>query len=132
MTGMHAPLVDRDLDDDVLLPSQLLGEREWAPEQKLCLAALLAALRGALMQSESRVISSSSDRAWIASEQEHVYSFRWCCAVLAFDPEALRRAMHLRPSTVGTNGDRAFYGHGRNYRPPHTPVIPRRPQVTVA
>lgn len=77
-----------------LLPAQFLHDRSMAPEQRLWLATLLAAVRSACASRTSlrRHDTLEADLAWFASDDETPpQSFLAICRTLALDAGRFRR-----------------------------------------
>ncbi|MCW5892019.1 MAG: hypothetical protein KIT14_15955 [bacterium] len=82
---------------DLLLPSQMAGA---APPDDPCRRLVLAVLERALLDASGRSRDAERDeaRAWIASDAESPFSFRWVTNQLGIDGDWLRsRARRLAP-----------------------------------
>jgi hypothetical protein len=81
------------LADDVLLPEQCDVLREQTPSERLWMHVLLSALRAVLVARVTRWRHVDADLAWFASESDDLYTFRWVCAILHLEPDAVRRSL---------------------------------------
>ena len=82
----------------ILLPSQMAALPASRPEQRLLFALLEAA-----WETLSKYVGMRSNRAqrlveqelaWVNSDENAPFSFRFCCDHLDMEPEALRAGIH--------------------------------------
>jgi hypothetical protein len=89
------PIDEDAVENDFLVPAQLLSSRATSPEARLWIAVIEDAtrcLRDRRLRRETW--------QWFVSDDESVGSFRWIIAMLGFDPDAfqsiLRRKKRIR------------------------------------
>lgn len=105
---------------DLLLPSQMAGA---APPDDPCRRLVLAVLERALLDAMGRTnrpTECDEARAWLASDDETPFSFRWVTSQLGIDGDWLRGRILRRTPRIETSapvpaaGPGAQQADGRN------------------
>jgi len=77
--------------------------RVMSPEQALvlaCLADAVYVLKDYKKETEKMLAIRREVRAWFESRSDGVFSFEWCCEVLGFNAEWVRKGVNEMPTEV--------------------------------
>ena len=89
----YAGLYDEYLGPDYVLPEQIYGSRARSAEHNLASAVYQDAVDILTGRVAAKRYQWDRDKLWLESNEDHPYSFIWCCGVLDLNHHGIRRVV---------------------------------------